>query len=148
MPQQYERPTTTGVGDGYGQATITGPSNPYNTSVGQVSRQCMMFMPYVPPVFLEAVCSLHMTPLAAGVVQSIPTSCLAPTGGQNARPYSNQPTTTTYPGSKNTYTQQGNTFTQDTNTYEQEGPTTTNDGYGQPTTTATYGVTTTGAYDD
>ncbi|KAI4257453.1 MAG: hypothetical protein L6R42_005647 [Xanthoria sp. 1 TBL-2021] len=69
-----------------------------------VPKQCKMFMPYVPPALLGAVCSLHMTPLPAGSMPVVPTSCLSADRSQTTidendsedqyeAPYQPQPTT-------------------------------------------------------
>ncbi|KAI4272416.1 MAG: hypothetical protein L6R38_006620 [Xanthoria sp. 2 TBL-2021] len=76
---QQQQPTTTFNG-GYqvSQPTDTIPGG----GDDEVPKQCKMFMPYVPPALLEAVCSLHMTPLAAGSMPVVPTSCLSAGGSQ------------------------------------------------------------------
>ncbi|KAI4111293.1 MAG: hypothetical protein LQ339_000754 [Xanthoria mediterranea] len=76
--QQQQATTTFNGGYQMPQPTDTIPSGGNNN----VPRQCMMFMPYVPPALLGAVCSLHMTPLAAGSVPIVPTSCLSAGGSR------------------------------------------------------------------
>ncbi|KAI4229452.1 MAG: hypothetical protein LQ349_006387 [Xanthoria aureola] len=76
---QQQQATTTFDGDYQApQPTDTIPSVGNNN----IPKQCMMFMPYVPPALLGAVCSLHMTPLAAGSVPIVPTSCLSAGGSR------------------------------------------------------------------
>ncbi|CAO1601992.1 hypothetical protein XANCAGTX0491_005628 [Xanthoria calcicola] len=76
---QQQQATTTFDGDYQApQPTDTIPSGGNDN----LPKQCMMFMPYVPPALLGAVCSLHMTPLAAGSVPIVPTSCLSAGGSR------------------------------------------------------------------
>ncbi|KAI4139101.1 MAG: hypothetical protein L6R39_006471 [Caloplaca ligustica] len=63
--------------------TGTNPYGSQTTSSAPIPSQCHMFKPYVPEVLLSAVCSLHMTPLAAGVVPTINTACFAGQGPEN-----------------------------------------------------------------
>ncbi|KAL8669106.1 MAG: hypothetical protein Q9168_006287 [Polycauliona sp. 1 TL-2023] len=67
---QYQRsePTPTRGGGEYAQESSGADAMP---------TQCSMFKPYVAPGLLKAVCSLHMTPLAAGEKPTFPTSCFA-----------------------------------------------------------------------
>ncbi|KAL8907978.1 MAG: hypothetical protein Q9171_005640 [Xanthocarpia ochracea] len=82
-----DEPTTTG-NTGYEPPEITGSPDP---NPNGVPEQCMMFMPYVAPVFLEAVCSLHMTPLAPGSMPTFPTSCLSSAIGEQTDTYGDEP---------------------------------------------------------
>ncbi|KAL8947887.1 MAG: hypothetical protein Q9222_005880, partial [Ikaeria aurantiellina] len=104
--------------------TGTGPSGPMETGDSTVPPACKMFKPYVAEVFLEAVCSMHLTPLAAGIMPTINTACLMPqeTGGyqQNTDTYGQN--TQTYP--QNTWTDTAGSGP--TTTYGDTGPT---DGY-------------------
>ncbi|KAL8713577.1 MAG: hypothetical protein Q9220_002439 [cf. Caloplaca sp. 1 TL-2023] len=137
-----------GTHTGTGTGTGTGPNNPYETGTGDVLPACKMFKPYVAEVFLSAVCSLHMTPLAAGVMPTINSACLVPQ--QSAFPNSNTYTNTYV----NTDTYQGNTYSNTagngpTTTYSDTGPTNTytNTGTGTGTTaTATGGGGTSSTY--
>ncbi|KAL8810291.1 MAG: hypothetical protein Q9200_002694 [Gallowayella weberi] len=141
----YERQTTSSTTGGYGSPTRS-TSSVYGDTTGgaRVPPECMMFGAYVPPAFLAAVCSLHMTPLAAGVMPSIPTGCLVPTAGQNSLLYGNgpvqkelQPTTT-----RSSVTQLGGGYNQPSTTSF-----TSLDGYEQATTSSTStSATTTASY--
>ncbi|KAL8856620.1 MAG: hypothetical protein Q9178_006776 [Gyalolechia marmorata] len=82
-----DEPTSTG-NTGYEPPEITGSPDP-NTD--GIPEQCMMFKPYVAPVFLEAVCSLHMTPLAPGSMPTFPTSCLSSAVGEETDGYGDGP---------------------------------------------------------
>ncbi|KAI4241905.1 MAG: hypothetical protein L6R40_004304 [Gallowayella cf. fulva] len=160
MPQQenyLRQTTTTSLGEnGYGaRTTTTGPYVPGSTGGARVHPECMMFGPYVPPALLEAVCSLHMTPLGAGVVQSFPSSCLNPVAGQGGNTLLNEGTTLNlqqnqYNGNSRTTSNYNNQRTTTTDGYAVEATTTASrlaGGYGQATTTTSAeGSTTTGGY--
>ncbi|KAL8767252.1 MAG: hypothetical protein Q9209_006178 [Squamulea sp. 1 TL-2023] len=73
-PQQYEQPTISGQ-DGY--IALSTSARGFGSNLTTVPEACMMFMPYVPPVFLGEVCSLHLTPLAPGSMRTLPTSCFS-----------------------------------------------------------------------
>ena len=79
---QYQRsePTPTGGGGEYAQEKYAQESS----GADAMPTQCSMFKPYVAPGLLKAVCSLHMTPLAAGEKPTFPTSCFA--GGAEPMP--------------------------------------------------------------
>ena len=80
-------PTTTG-NTGYEPPEITGSPDP---NPNGVPEQCMMFKPYVAPVFLEVVCSMHMTPLAPGSMPIFPTSCFSSAVGEETGGYGDEP---------------------------------------------------------
>ncbi|KAI4131073.1 MAG: hypothetical protein LQ338_001394 [Usnochroma carphineum] len=51
------------------QAEVTAASS------SSMPAECKMFKPYVPEIVLEAVCSLHMTPLPAGQSPTLNSAC-------------------------------------------------------------------------
>ncbi|KAL8916374.1 MAG: hypothetical protein Q9172_006331 [Xanthocarpia lactea] len=82
-----DEPTTTGD-TGYEPPEITGSPDP---NASGIPEQCMMFKPYVAPVFLEVVCSMHMTPLAPGSMPTFPTSCFSSAIGEQTDIYGDGP---------------------------------------------------------
>ncbi|KAL8779726.1 MAG: hypothetical protein Q9213_006794 [Squamulea squamosa] len=142
-PQQYEQPTISGQ-DGYVAPTTS--HHTFGSNPTTIPEPCMMFMPYVPPVFFGEVCSLHMTPLAPGSMLNIPTSCFSGALGiptvrrQNSFTLGEPKTTQRSGGNEQpTTSQQGGENEQPTTSHRgggNEQPTTSSRGAGneQPTT--------------
>ncbi|KAL8693540.1 MAG: hypothetical protein Q9218_001665 [Villophora microphyllina] len=142
VPQAYERQTTTQP-----------PASVETGDSTKLPNECHMFKPYVAEVFLEAICSLHMTPLAAGKVPKINTECLNGVNPLSIVKHRNsyQPQTATSRGGGDQYTSHQQTpMATPTSSVVYQGQQSSQGGggYGQQTTTSlpATSATSTGGY--
>ncbi|KAL8663645.1 MAG: hypothetical protein Q9202_003715 [Teloschistes flavicans] len=129
VPQQYVRQTTTQP-----------PSALSSGGSTTIPSECHMFKPYVAEVFLGAICSLHMNPLAPGKMPTINSECFGAGAQQTIvnHGHSYQPQETSLGGGNGyTFQQQTTQVATPTNNPYQGQQTTRGGGYqARPTTTS------------